>query len=109
GNLDYATASCRGDLTGALQASRSVIEAAPRSVGFAILASVMSLELFRPREALAILQRVEPNRSALKGSQRGMFWDFLAGAHHELGDYSRELDVVRRAEDGKQSIQEAGA
>jgi TolB-like protein len=95
GNLDYATASCRGDVNGALEASRSVMEAAPRSIGFTLLASVMALELFRPREALAILRRLESRRSELKGTPRGMYWAFLASAYHQLGDYRRELEVVR--------------
>lgn len=97
GNLDYATANCRGDVNGALAASRSVMEAAPRSIGFTLLASVMALELFRPREALAILRRLESRRSELKGTPRGMYWGFLAAAYHQLGDYRRELEVVRES------------
>jgi tRNA A-37 threonylcarbamoyl transferase component Bud32/tetratricopeptide (TPR) repeat protein/TolB-like protein len=95
GNLDYATATCRGDLSAALEASRGVMEAAPRSIGFTILASVMALELFRPREALTILRRLEPRRGELTGAPRGMYWSFLADAYHQLGEHRRELEVVR--------------
>jgi tetratricopeptide (TPR) repeat protein len=99
GNLDYATAGCRGDLNGELEASRTVMEGAPRSTGYTILASIAALELFRPRESLRILERLEPRRGELKGTQRGMYWSFLAGAYHELGEYQRELDVARKAGD----------
>ena len=97
GNLDAATAGCRGDLNGAGEAYRAVMEAAPRSNGFTILASINALELFRPREALTILQRLEPRRGELKGTQRGMYWSFLGDAYHQLGDYRRELEVAREA------------
>jgi tetratricopeptide (TPR) repeat protein len=97
GNLDAATAGCRGDLNGVFEANRAVMEAAPRSNGFTILASINALELFRPREALAILHRLEPRRGELKGSQRGMYWSFLGEAYHQLGDYRRELEVAREA------------
>jgi hypothetical protein len=109
GNLDYATAKCRGDLAGALEASRRVMEAAPRSVEFAILASITALELFRPREALAILQRLDSRRSQLKGQPLGMYWSFQAYAYHELGDYHRELQVAREASRGKPSVGESVA
>ncbi|MFL5494966.1 MAG: protein kinase domain-containing protein [Gemmatimonadales bacterium] len=95
GNLDWATAQCRGDVAGALEAGRSVIEAAPGSVGFVVLASVMALELFRPREALAILHRLDSRRRSLTGIPRGMYWGFQAGAYHQLGDYRRELEVLQ--------------
>ena len=95
GNLDFATASCRGDLNAALEAGRGVMEAAPRSIGFTILASIMALELFRPREALAILHRLDSRRSDLRGNPRGMYWSFMASAYHDLGDYHREVETHR--------------
>ena len=94
GRLEWARAKCQGDLNGQLEAGRTVIAAAPRSVGFAILTSVMALELFRPREAIAILERQHPSPGALIGSQAGMLSDFLAIGYHELGDYARELTVT---------------
>ena len=91
GGLDYALAHCRGDMAGALDASRAVIDAAPQSVGFRILASIMALELFRPREALALLKPLQPRQDQLTGTPRDMYWDWQKLAYHELGDYEREL------------------
>jgi TolB-like protein len=96
GALDYATATCRGDLEGALQASRTVTEAKPRSVGFSILASIMALEVSRPREALRNLERLDPARIVFVGEQRTMYWDFLGWTYHQLRDYRRELEVARK-------------
>ena len=95
GALDYATASCRGDLEAGLEASRAVIEANPRSIGFSILAAIMAIENFRPREALRNLERLDPTRSSFVGEQRNMYWDFLGLAYHQMGDYRRELEVAR--------------
>jgi tetratricopeptide (TPR) repeat protein len=93
GNLDWAQAQCRGDLAGALEGSQAVIKAAPGSVGFTVLASIMAIELFRPRQALAILQRLEPRRDELTGTPRAMYWNFQELAYHLLGEYQRELEL----------------
>ena len=93
GALDYATAHCRGDMEAALEASRSVVEANPRSVGFSILAAIMALENFRPREALRHLDRLDPARTVFVGAQKDMYGDFRGMAYHQLGDYTRELKL----------------
>ncbi len=95
GGFDWATARCRGDLAAALDASRAVIEAAPSSVGSRLLASIMALELFRPREALELLKPLEARVDELTGTRRGMYRGFRQIAYHMLGDYRAELAEAR--------------
>ncbi len=93
GSLDYALAHCRGDMGAALDANRAVIDAAPQSVGARILGSIMALELFRPREALALLKPLQPRQDQLTGTPRSMYWNWQQLAYHLLGDFKRELEV----------------
>jgi tetratricopeptide (TPR) repeat protein len=93
GSLDWATSRCRGDLAGALEAMRAVVEAVPASVGSRIIGSVMATELFRPHEALELLQPLEPRVDELTGTPRGMYWGFRQIAYHMLGDYRTELAI----------------
>jgi serine/threonine-protein kinase len=93
GSVEWAAAMCRGDLDGAVDASRAVIDAAPQSVGARIVGGIMALEAFRPREALRLLTPLESRKDELTGSPRHMYPDFLTIAYHELGDYARELAI----------------
>jgi tetratricopeptide (TPR) repeat protein/TolB-like protein len=91
GSLDWATAQCRGDLDGAVEASRAVVAAAPASVGSRILGAVMALEAFRPHDALRFLQPLAAKRHQLTGTPAAMYGDLLHMAYHMAGDYGREL------------------
>jgi hypothetical protein len=93
GNVDLSTATCRGDVEGMFESSRASLEASPRSFGFAVAANVYALELFRPREALRALARLDPGQ--LRGRQLGLYWSFMGLTQHELGDFAHELDAAR--------------
>jgi serine/threonine-protein kinase len=95
GNLRWAISDCRQDDEGRLEAARLVLARAPRSVVFTILAAIAASELARPREALAILQRLDPRRAALGRPQLGLYWDFAAMAHAQLGDFRGQLEAAR--------------
>jgi tetratricopeptide (TPR) repeat protein/TolB-like protein len=97
GQLDYATASCRGDPAGALAASRAVLAVEPRSLQFTVLLAVAAVEELRPREALEVLRRVDPERAGLKGPPYDVYMDWLAMTYHMLGDHRRELETARAA------------
>ncbi len=97
GQLDWATAECRGDQEGKLRAARTVLDQAPHSVTFTVLAAVTAWELFRPREALAILGRLDPKRTAMSRPQLSIYWDFVAGAYHDIGDFEGQLAATRAA------------
>lgn len=97
GQLEWGEAQCRGDWRGSLEAGRAVRAAAPRSISFTVLLGVTALELFRPREALAVLQSLDPDRIALTPAQRAIHSSFIVLAYHQLGDPRRELEVARKA------------
>jgi len=96
GQLEWGEAQCRGDWPASLTAGRAVMAVAPRSVDFTILLGVTALEVFRPREALTVLGKLDPDRLGLTQAQRTMHGDFTALAYHELGDPEGELAVARR-------------
>ena len=91
GSLDGATALCHGDLDGAIEASRTVVAAAPSSVGSRIIGAVRALEAFRPREALRFLHPLAARRHELTGTPASMYGYLLGKAYHMAGDYGREL------------------
>jgi len=53
------------------------------------------MELFRPREAIEVLNRVSPDGMQFSAAQRAIRSSFLALAWHELGDHRKELEVIR--------------
>ncbi|HET8633990.1 MAG TPA: BTAD domain-containing putative transcriptional regulator [Gemmatimonadales bacterium] len=54
-----------------------------------------ALWLNRPREAIAILNDVDPTRGDVRGWQ--LYWWTLATAYHLIGDYRSELATAQRA------------
>jgi serine/threonine-protein kinase len=97
GQLEWGEAQCRGDWPSSLAAGRAVRAAAPRSIEFTILLGITALELFRPKEALTVLQSLDPDRVALSPPQRGIHADFTRLAYHQLGDARGELKTIRAA------------
>lgn len=90
--LDGAKAQARGDLLGALRAARQVAQLAP---GPSSLFRVAVAAIFagRPREALAALEKADPDWKLTAG------WGERTDALHLVGDYRTELRAVdkRRA------------
>jgi tetratricopeptide (TPR) repeat protein len=97
GQLEWGEAHCRGDWPSSLAAGRAVRAAAPRSIEFTVLLGITALELFRPREALGVLQSLNPDRVTLSPSQRSIHADFTRLAYHQLGDARGELETIRAA------------
>jgi tetratricopeptide (TPR) repeat protein len=96
GQLDWALASCRGDFEGTLEAGKRVLEAAPRNVGWAVMTAIRAAELFRPREVLTILRRLDPLPARFVASQEAVYWTAMLSAYHQLGDFEEELRAATR-------------
>jgi tetratricopeptide (TPR) repeat protein len=93
--LDWARASCDGDVEGQYQASRTALAASPRSLGATILAAIAASQTNRPRENLAILRQFDPRKFQLSGTRLGVYMDWLSSAYRGLGDYRSALAVAR--------------
>jgi len=93
--LDWARASCHGDIEGEYQASRAALRVSPRSLGATILAATAAGQTNRPREALDILQRFDARKLELKGTHLAVYMNWLAGAYRGVGDYRSSLEVAR--------------
>jgi hypothetical protein len=96
GQLDWSGAKCAHDAEAVYRASQAMLAAAPRTLGSAILASIAATETNRPREALEILRRFEPVSRQLSGTKLAVYMDWLAEAHHALGEHREALVVARR-------------
>jgi tetratricopeptide (TPR) repeat protein/TolB-like protein len=94
GQLDLASAACRGDTDEALDAVRTALEAAPRSAYFTILGAVMAVEHLRPRESLEILRRLDRTKVGLKEPAASLYTSWLLMTYHMLGDYDQELKTT---------------
>ncbi len=93
--LDWARASCDGDVEGQYQASRTALAGSPRSLGATILAAIAAEQTNRPHESLEILRRFDPRKLQLTGTRLGVYLDWLSAAYHALGDYRSALAVAR--------------
>ena len=93
GQLQLASAGCRGDTDGAMAAARTALEASPRSIEMAILGTVIALEHSRPQDGLEMLRLVDPKRIGAKGFLLKVYMDWLAITYHMLGEYQQELAV----------------
>jgi len=92
--FDFWIATLRGDLGAALDAARGSARSRPGSPGAALLYGAAALSANRPREAIAAL--TSPDVKVATTGTYAPFWDELGLAYHFLGEYRRELDVVRR-------------
>ena len=95
--LDAQLAGCRGDYE---TASRLLSQPAPalsRSPQFQMFRALYTRLAGRPREAVEILQRLDPERDLgwLPDSGKVLYRRDLAVPHHALGDYKSELRVAR--------------
>lgn len=89
--LDRVLAWCRGDYAAAYSAAVRIRRAAPGSDEVAYIVAYAALQVNRPHEALAAL------RSLRQRSRLLLFHTWHADAWHLLGEYARELDVMRKA------------
>jgi tetratricopeptide (TPR) repeat protein len=73
-----------------------MMEAAPGSDDARREAAINALRIRRPKETLALLSLLDPERGLMK-AWTDEYWSNLAQAHHLIGDYKKELSVARRA------------
>jgi serine/threonine protein kinase/tetratricopeptide (TPR) repeat protein len=104
GQLELASAGCRGDTDAAMAAARSTLEASPRSIEMAILATVIAVEHSRPRGGLEMLRLVDPKKTGTKGFLLGVYDSWLRYTYHMLGEYQQELTVGRSDESGASDV-----
>jgi serine/threonine-protein kinase len=97
GLLNYLTALSQGKHEEALRALLWLHEIAPREGIFNLTVAANELLINKPRMALDILEKVDVPEGWLN-SAPGTWW-FLcwSGAHHFLGNYKKELEVIRGA------------
>jgi tRNA A-37 threonylcarbamoyl transferase component Bud32/tetratricopeptide (TPR) repeat protein/TolB-like protein len=92
--LDFVMAVGRADLAAGYDAARCLAQAAPGSDDARREVALFTLRLNRPREAIALLRELDPDRGLLK--QWWGYWWYLCFAYHMLGDYEGELEVARQ-------------
>lgn len=91
--LDRWVAQCRGDLASVYHTSQLLVEALPGSELMSGYLGRDALLIDRPREAIAILRRLHPDRGALRDWPYYFYW--LTAAYHSLGQHEDELDAAR--------------
>jgi tetratricopeptide (TPR) repeat protein len=91
----YASAACSGDAEAVRTASQAVLAAMPRSVGATVLAAIASWSTHRPREALGILRRIDPEAMHLTGNRLAVYLDWETIFYRELGLYAEALATAR--------------
>jgi tetratricopeptide (TPR) repeat protein len=94
--LLYENLRCKvsGDLPCRLRTATELMDVSPGPES-PTLAAAMAVYLNRPREALAALRRTDPRRGLLLVNPT--YWLRLTAAHHELGDFRREIDAATSA------------
>jgi DNA-binding SARP family transcriptional activator len=92
--LERENARCRGDWAAAYRASRRTYEVLPASEWIAEEVGRHAIAVHRPREALSVLEKLHPERGALRG--RTAYYNWLHMAYHMTGAHGRELEAARR-------------
>ena len=85
--VEFIVAERAGDGVRALEISRQAAALGPNSRA-SWNEAAMAVQLNRPEEALAVLQRIDPDRGAMRGWAQ--YWTQLAHANHLLGDFEAE-------------------
>jgi serine/threonine-protein kinase len=86
--LTWVLVQSRGDRQRALQTAREMAALAPNSETLWLVAQC-ALALNRPRETIAALTTLGPDRGLFRGWS--VYWFYLTFAHHLVGDHRREL------------------
>ena len=86
--LTWVLAEARGDRQQALETAREMAVIAPNSETEWLVAQG-ALALNRPREMIAALTALGPDRGLFRGWS--VYWFYLTFAHHLVGDHRREL------------------
>ncbi len=92
--VDGLQANLRGDRPGRVRAARELARSTPGSFeGYTLLAD-MALSVDDPGQAIEALSHVDPDRGLLLLSP--IYWQTMARALHQRGQYDDELEVARR-------------
>src|SRR5438309_1151515 len=90
--LTWVLAQSRGDRQRALETAREMAVIAPNSETLWLVAQC-ALALNRPRETIAALTALGPDRGLFRGWS--VYWFYLTFAYHLVGDHRRELQEAR--------------
>ncbi len=90
--LTWVLAQTRGDRQRALETAREMAVIAPNSETLWLVAQC-ALALNRPREMIAALTALGPDRGLFRGWS--VYWFYLTFGHHLVGDHRRELKEAR--------------
>src|SRR6266849_6391921 len=90
--LTWVLAQTRGDRERALETAREMAVIAPNSETEWLVAQC-ALALNRPREMIAALTALGPDRGLFRGWS--VYWFYLTFAHHLVDDHGRELKEAR--------------
>ncbi len=90
--LTWVLAQTRGDRQRALETAREMAVIAPNSETLWLVAQC-ALALNRPREMMAALTTLGPDRGLFRGWS--VYWFYLTFAHHLMGDHRGELKAAR--------------
>ena len=93
-SLDYFKAWIRGDYYGVYRAQVQIVQLAPDILNEKNDLAMLASRINRPQEVIDLLSQVDPKGPRLKGWYP--YWQFLAWAHHILGNHKKELKEARR-------------
>ncbi|HEX6644918.1 MAG TPA: hypothetical protein VF037_09570, partial [Gemmatimonadales bacterium] len=94
--LDFLRVETRADLAARYATARRAAELAPGSMMAGYYFPRAAIGLNRPREAIAALDAVDPERDEIAGMPG--YWSMLSMALHMAGEYDRQLDMGRSVE-----------
>ena len=87
--LDVKRAELHGDFRTGLEAAREMLRASPGSAVAIIVLAWDALRVNRPREGMAVLRQMDPERPPARVYPP--YWDVLTLSEHLEGDYRAEL------------------
>src|SRR5256886_4067460 len=90
--LTWVLVQSQGDRQRALETAREMVTIAPNSETLWLVAQG-ALALNRPREMIAALTTLGPDRGLFRGWS--VYWFYLTFAHHLVDDHGRELKEAR--------------
>jgi tetratricopeptide (TPR) repeat protein len=92
-DLETFEAILRGDLAGLYRGQRRKMELVPVAFRLYYVARA-AFALNRPREALALLETLDPTTPGIRDMPS--YWEILTAARHTLGDHALELEDAGR-------------
>jgi serine/threonine-protein kinase len=97
GMLDYMKAQSQGKHEEVLRALHQLQRLAPREALFTYAVALNEIGINKPRLALDLFEKVEVPEGWLNIAPGTWWFSNWCRAHHFLGNYKKELEVVRRA------------